>query len=87
MMWDLNHLNQDFLVLFVIPNPSQLHIKPENNAALQSFTTLLWPVDWARSKHMCKTEIEICNRQDVLGLIKYLIQAPLILLSCMYYKG
>ena len=32
MIWDLN---KDFLVLFVILNPSQLHIKPENNA-LQS---------------------------------------------------
>ena len=25
-IWDLNHWNQDFLALFVIPNPSQLHV-------------------------------------------------------------
>ena len=25
-IWDLNHCNQDFLALFVMPNPSQLHV-------------------------------------------------------------
>ena len=25
-IWDLNHWNQDFLALFVMPNPSQLHV-------------------------------------------------------------
>ena len=25
-IWDLNHWDQNFLALFVIPNPSQLHV-------------------------------------------------------------